>query len=298
MTNIEQRSSKKRELIEVSSRASRIEVMENEEWLLISDDFRAIWNGNGETKPLGFQLSAKGFNLLSLRIRSLSVCSREPCDTISSKHKQTFPYFSKNNRSLGAFLQTSFTEELTAFKTSINASSSYTSFPTAKMHMSPITVYTMNTDLCDATNTSSSRDVFRFSVVSFTKKERQCNRSSAGSPWNRSRSTLPVRFVNNTHRIMMNAWSELSDPIRVSTLRNRLPPSPPKSFWTRKQHLLPLGDDETFHPYGWIMWKSHREGILDGCASSIHERVQNNTPNTRTRMANSALKCRIIILTS
>lgn len=42
MTNIEQRSSKKRELIEVSSRASRIEVMENEEWLLISDDFRAI----------------------------------------------------------------------------------------------------------------------------------------------------------------------------------------------------------------------------------------------------------------
>lgn len=42
MTNIEQRSSKERELIEVSSRASRIEVMDNEESLLASDDFRVM----------------------------------------------------------------------------------------------------------------------------------------------------------------------------------------------------------------------------------------------------------------
>lgn len=67
------------------------------------------------------QTSEGGFNLMSLLILSLSVFSRSPFQTISSRHKQILPYLSKNTRSVGGFPHTSFTAAVMIYMVSATA---------------------------------------------------------------------------------------------------------------------------------------------------------------------------------
>lgn len=127
------------------------------------------------------QNSEGGFSLMSRLILSLSVFSRSPFQTISSRHKQILPYLSKNTRSVGGFPHMSFTaavmikmasatahthtkksntdsnseneahmyvsvdlQQREGKKTKgLQASSSYSSLPTRKMLTSPSIVYTI-----------------------------------------------------------------------------------------------------------------------------------------------------------
>nr|GMC68825.1 hypothetical protein Iba_chr03aCG0880 [Ipomoea batatas]GMC71246.1 hypothetical protein Iba_chr03bCG0980 [Ipomoea batatas] len=80
---------------------------------------------------------------MSRLILSFSVFSSSPFHTISSRHRQIFPYLSKKRRSVGGFPHTSLMPDVMTKIASDTASSSYSSLPTTKMLTSPSTVYTI-----------------------------------------------------------------------------------------------------------------------------------------------------------